>query len=133
MMGHGLGSPAAWVDPTVAAGAIGPRRNPFPSPMQRSELQSCQERDTLGHQRLASRAPALPAVVAALLLFALIVPIVAAKLDALWLSKIPFGLESTQPVCVPSGLCFRLAADGLERNGPVHRAALRLTAASHVH
>jgi len=101
--------------------------------MQRSELQSRQERDTLGHQRMANRPPALRAVVAALLLFALIVPIVAAKLDTLWLSEFPFSLETTQPVCVPSGLCFRLAGDRLERNGSVHRVALRITGVDNVY
>jgi len=51
-----------------------------------------------------------------LLLFALIVPIVAAKLDAFWVSEPTFSLDTEQPVCVASGLCLRLAGDRLERN-----------------
>jgi hypothetical protein len=109
------------------------QRDAFPSPMQRSELQSRQERDTLGRQRVANRPPALPAVVAALLLFALIVPIAAAKLDAFWVSEPTFSLETEQPVCVASGLCFRLVGDSLERNGSVHRVALRISGVVNVY
>ena len=87
----------------------------------------------MGQQCVASRPRTLPIVVAALLVFALAVSTAASKLDALRLSELTVSSPTPQPVCVPSGYCFRLVSDRIERIGSVHRVALRIMGADNVY
>ena len=87
----------------------------------------------MGQQCVASRPRTLPVVVAALLVFALAVSTAASKLDALRLSELTVSSPTPQPVCVPSGYCFRLMSDRIERIGSVHRVALRIMGADNVY
>ena len=124
------------LDATVgAARVIGPQRDPFPSPMQRSELQSRQERDTLGQQRVAKSPPSparrrcsLVAVCpdhpdcssetrCALALRAHVQPRYGAA-----------GLRSVRPVLSPAGRQARAQRPGSPRRPPNNGSGQRLSA-----
>ena len=70
---------------------------------------------------------------AALLLFALVVPTVAAKLDALRLSELAFNIEAPGPVCVSSGYCFGVSGSTFERTGSTYRLPLMITGVDNVY
>ena len=87
----------------------------------------------MGQQRIRNRNDPLSVAVAALLLFALAVPTVAAKLDALRLSEFALNIEAPDPVCVSSGYCFRVSGNTFERTGSTYRLSLMITGVDNVY
>jgi hypothetical protein len=96
-------------------------------------LQRQWEQDQVGQQRARDRNRPLSVAVAALLLFALAVPTLAAKLDALRLSELAFSIEAPDPVCVPFGYCFGVTGGSFERTGSTYRLPLRITGVDNVY
>jgi hypothetical protein len=84
-----------------------------------------------------SSAPAgndvLSAVVGALLLFVVTIPVVSSKLDSLWSSQFTFRVDSTAPACVPPGLCFRFPGHRIERAASAYRIAVQIEGVDNVY
>jgi len=75
----------------------------------------------------------LSAVVAALLLFVVAVPIVSSKLDSLWSSEFTFRVDVIDPACIPPGLCFRFFDAKVQRTTSGYSIAVRIEGANNVY
>ena len=116
-----------------AAGPVCPRPPICCPKVGAGKLQRQQEQGQVGQTIHRNRHEALSVAVVALLLFALAVPTVAAKLDALRLSELAFKIEAPDPVCVSSGYCFGVSGSTFERTGTAYRLALMITGVDNVY
>ena len=87
----------------------------------------------MGQRRTRDRNEPLSVAVAALLLVALAVPTVAAKLGTLRLSELALNIEAPEPVCVSSGYCFSVSGSTFERTGSAYRLPLVITGVDNVY
>jgi hypothetical protein len=92
---------------------------PTPSTAARQPSHS----DTLGrvtapkaHREAEHHASLLPAVLAALFLSFVTIPVVSSRLDSLWSSQFMLGrIDVSSPACVPPGICLRYFVSKVER------------------
>src|SRR5215216_404153 len=88
----------------------------FPSPrhdVRRIKRYNSRGGNSVVQERVSNPSGRLSVIMAALLIFALIVP-TGLKLDALQLSDYLFKAESTDPACVPSSYCLHVRGGRFE-------------------
>jgi hypothetical protein len=81
----------------------------------------------------AQRSGGVAVLIAALLLFVVAVPIVSAKLESLWSSEFTFLVDSYEPTCVPSGICFRFLDAKVRHTQAGYRIGVRIEDADNVY
>lgn len=87
----------------------------------------------MGQPRTWTRNDALAVVAFALLLFAVAIPTLAARLDATRSARFTFALPAAEPACVPTGYCFRVAAGSFERSETAYRLPLSIAGVDNVY